>query len=241
MMMIARLRPLTWRAVAAGAAVLGLLPMHLTRAQAVSPDDVFEHAQRAEIARERSAIEATHRLRLAECQHRFAVTGCIEEARRIHRQALAPLRQRSHVLDDDQRKRRAASRTEGLRAKTVPSNPHESVASPKAGMAAAASSPSSSPVSSIPARKLDDRPVEAVPKPDLPATLAQPPVGARKRSVDTAREQNDRERLEARQRELQLRRSQVEQRHAERLKAGKMSPPLSVPPEAAQAASSAAK
>ncbi|WP_280155621.1 hypothetical protein [Piscinibacter sp. XHJ-5] len=76
-----------------------------------------ERAERDRIAAERAGVEATFGERERACRERFVVTSCLEDARRDRRQALENLRQQQVILDEAQRKQRAAQRMDDIRAK----------------------------------------------------------------------------------------------------------------------------
>jgi hypothetical protein len=65
---------------------------------------------RSQLAARRQEVERRFDAEEAACRQRFAVTGCIEDARAQRRLALAPLREREFALDDADRKARAAAR-----------------------------------------------------------------------------------------------------------------------------------
>lgn len=67
-----------------------------------------EDAQRHRIAQLRETYQADLRAKEAACYQRFAVNDCLLEQRRISRDLLADLRRQEVVLNDAQRKRRAA-------------------------------------------------------------------------------------------------------------------------------------
>jgi TolA-binding protein len=66
---------------------------------------------------ERAQAEAAYALREDECRQRFAVTSCIDEARRERRQVIDRLREQQIRIDEAQRKERAAQRLEDIRQK----------------------------------------------------------------------------------------------------------------------------
>ncbi len=66
--------------------------------------------ERQRIGRERAAVTSRYQKAEAECRQRFVVTPCIDEAKAQQRKALAELRERELVIDDADRKRRAATR-----------------------------------------------------------------------------------------------------------------------------------
>jgi colicin import membrane protein len=76
-----------------------------------------ERAERERITAERARVEATFDDRQRACRERFVVTSCLEDARRDRRQALESLRQQQVILDEAQRKQRAAQRMDDIRAK----------------------------------------------------------------------------------------------------------------------------
>ena len=66
---------------------------------------------------ERRDADAAFNRRELECRARFAVTVCIDEARKNHHQSLERLRLQQFALDEAQRKQRAAQRLQGIREK----------------------------------------------------------------------------------------------------------------------------
>lgn len=80
------------------------------------PDDTIE---RARIAQERSAADQRLREQEQACATRFAVTSCVEAARKTHRETIAPLRQQEFLLDDQRRQQRAAGRRLELERKAA--------------------------------------------------------------------------------------------------------------------------
>ncbi|XVJ70641.1 MAG: hypothetical protein HEQ39_14165 [Rhizobacter sp.] len=83
---------------------LWVLAVPLTQAQ------VDTSAERARIAQERMAADQRLREQEQACNARFAVTACVEAARKAHRDAITPLRQQEILLDDANRQQRAAQR-----------------------------------------------------------------------------------------------------------------------------------
>jgi colicin import membrane protein len=69
-----------------------------------------EAAQRARIERERAAVLAQGRVAERECAQRFVVSQCLAQVREERRSALQQLDHQKALLDDAQRKRRAAER-----------------------------------------------------------------------------------------------------------------------------------
>jgi colicin import membrane protein len=71
-------------------------------------------AQRLRIERERSEVVARARAGEAACASRFAVSACVAQVRDERRAALFQLDRQRALLDDAQRKRRAAERQERI-------------------------------------------------------------------------------------------------------------------------------
>jgi len=80
-------------------------------------DEADERAERARIAAERKQAETAYAEREQVCRERFVVTSCLDDARRERRHALERLRQQEAVLDEGQRKKRAAERLEDIGSK----------------------------------------------------------------------------------------------------------------------------
>lgn len=69
-----------------------------------------ETQQRAWIQQERARYQAQSAAQEIACYQRFAVNDCLNDSRRKLREALADLRRQEIVLNDAQRKRRAAQK-----------------------------------------------------------------------------------------------------------------------------------
>jgi colicin import membrane protein len=194
-------------------------------------DSASERAERDRIKNERDQAEAAYVARERECREKFVVTSCIEQARRDRRQALERLRLQQEVLDEAQRKQRAAQRVDEIRTKVSGEEARERETAakerrrPHAGPASAAAAASAA---SGPTAVIVSEPPSAVAK---PASVNAGAVGehtkkeaAYERRVEEAREH----------------RAQVERRNAERAASGK-APAKSLPiPEPARAPASAA-
>lgn len=72
-------------------------------------------AERERIARERVEVQGALTKQEVACQERFVVTPCVEAARKAEREALARLRRQEVLLDEQQRKQRAAERAQAIR------------------------------------------------------------------------------------------------------------------------------
>lgn len=75
--------------------------------------------QRARIAQERAKADQRLLEQEQACATRFAVSACVEAARKTHRETLAPLRQQEFLLDDQRRQQRAAERRLELERKAA--------------------------------------------------------------------------------------------------------------------------
>jgi colicin import membrane protein len=72
-------------------------------------------AERARIARERAEVEARARAGETACAREFAVSSCLQKVRAERRAAVQQLDRQRSVLDEAQRKQRAAERLARLR------------------------------------------------------------------------------------------------------------------------------
>lgn len=100
------------RAAAGG---LALLLSTLVSAQAPVASGALENAaQRERIGRERRAIDETLQRAQAACYQRFAVEDCLRTARRRAREDMAVLRQQESMMDDRERRERAAQRLHSI-------------------------------------------------------------------------------------------------------------------------------
>ena len=92
-------------------AVLPLLAHAQPQAAASASDAAFRDElarERARIRQEREAAERRFAEREKACQLRFAVNDCVHEARQQRRDVLADLRRQDILLNDAERKRKAA-------------------------------------------------------------------------------------------------------------------------------------
>ncbi|HEV7915069.1 MAG TPA: hypothetical protein VGP22_14980 [Albitalea sp.] len=80
-------------------------------------DAAEERAERQRIQSERVQVDAAYLQRERDCRARFVVTACLEGAQRDRRQAVERLRQQQVILDEAQRKQRAAQRMDDIRNK----------------------------------------------------------------------------------------------------------------------------
>lgn len=166
-------------------------------------------AERQRIARERAQAEARFRAQRNECQQRFVVTACVDAARAEHRQTTQRLRREEGVLDEAQRRQRAAARLAAIEEKQRAER--ERANAPRAPRAAS----------------------EAAPRQPRPAhpRAAHEPASAPSPAERAAEEARKRERYEARQREAREHREQAEARRVQRDRKGK--PPAAPLPDPA--------
>ncbi len=101
----------------------------LCRATPAAPES--DAAERQRIAADRQAVEAQFQAARQDCETRFIVNNCLDEARQARRQALVPLQRQTHLLDDARRRERAVERLRAIQAR-------ESAAAAKPALAAAA-------------------------------------------------------------------------------------------------------
>jgi len=72
-------------------------------------------AESSRIARERAEVEARAKVAEAACRQEFAVSACLRQARAERRAGLRHLERQQALLDDAQRKQRAADRLDRIR------------------------------------------------------------------------------------------------------------------------------
>jgi len=176
-------------------------------------------AERERIARERAEVQAALSKQEAACQERFVVTPCVEAARKAEREALARLRRQEVLLDEQQRKQRAAERAQAIR---------NSISADEARRRDESATATASAPVRVERAELVETPsrVERARR-ELP--VAERPTDAAARRTA---EQEHIERYEADRRAAQAHREAVEQRNAKRAASGKAAAPLPVPPGA---------
>jgi len=86
-------------------------------AQTALPMDIG--AERERIASERAQHEARYLDAEAACYRRFAVSDCLRDARRLRRAALDELRRQEVVLNDLERKDRAAQALQRIQSNVI--------------------------------------------------------------------------------------------------------------------------
>lgn len=179
---------------------------------AAEPASFFD-TERQRIAAERRAAEARFVASERACQDRFAMTACVERARKEQREALTALRHQQTALDERQRQERAAERLRGIEARR-----QGQLNRPPA--AARAASGAQQP-------RLIVRQPTAVRRP-APSASAPPP-----RSESPEEAARHRDAFAERQKEAQAHARAVEQRTAKRAAKGKPVQGLPTPPASA--------
>lgn len=192
----------------------------------------------AVIRQEKHALEQAFEKQLAECQNRFAVSECVERARRQRRAAIKPLQDRELRLDDAERQRRAEARRQtlaekGRRAAEMPPAPPTDLRArePTAPHHAAprASGSASGPLS-VP---MDPAALEAARRAAERQSEASAAAASRAKAAERADAASDAgARVEAARRRAEAQaaiRARVARKEAERKAKGKAAVPLPVP------------
>ena len=100
-----------------------------------------EAQERARITTERAVAQSAFGSRERDCQNSFVVTPCVENARRDLREVMLRLRRQEAVLDEMQRRERAAQRMEMIRNRLVATEPVASAAASSTSVATKADAP----------------------------------------------------------------------------------------------------
>jgi colicin import membrane protein len=96
--------------------------MAAAAAHAQSPEDA---AERERIAGERAVAEGRYVEAQKVCRGKFAVNDCLEKARREHNDVVSGLKRQERVLNDAERKRRAAERQKEIDERSSPERQKE--------------------------------------------------------------------------------------------------------------------
>ena len=184
-------------------------------------DAVTDEGERQRIALERQLSDAEFSRADAACRARFVVAACLEEVRQRHRDAHERLRLQLTMLDEAQRKRRAAERMDAIRAKVSAEEANRREMESQASSHSAAQ-PAASAASSLRRHAVDAaRPVKTLPAP----RPSSEPRSAKPQAVPDAKRVSE---YEARQQAAQVHRDDVERRNAARTASGKK-PAASLP------------
>lgn len=170
---------------------------------------VERSAEHAELAAQRQRLEAGFAAEEAQCRERFTVTTCVDDVRKRKREALAAVRSRELVLDDAERRQRAAERRQAVARKQAElasrPAPADSTRHAPPGPTAGASG------------------VPRTPRPPQGDAEAQ----EARRRADASRE---------RRAKAEAQRDRIATRQADRARNGKAAQPLPLPPEVAASA-----
>ena len=105
---------MTFRSVLAAAAIT---PVAIGALCAAPPAARAAEMSRTEIDAARARIEQAYQAQVRECNARFVVTGCLEDARNERIRALRPLDRAEHQVNAEDRQRRAAAAKERVQQK----------------------------------------------------------------------------------------------------------------------------
>jgi hypothetical protein len=170
--------------------------------------------ERDRIAAERQAANARLAARERDCETRFVVAPCVEAARTETRATLNSLRQRELALDEAKRVAAAEARRKAIA---------ENLDAQRSRAAEAPPEPLRVHVRGVqPSAR-----ARAEPRSDSPRVPEAVPAGADANRA--AAEQRNRERFEARQREMRAHREAVELRNERRAAQGRTTSPLPAP------------
>lgn len=185
---------------------------------------ITDEGERRRIALERQQSDAEFSRADAACRARFVVAACLEEARQRHRDSRERLRRQLNMLDEAQRKRRAAERMDAIRAK-VSAEEADRREVESQNRRQAAEPPAASAPSDPRARAVD------LAKPVKPAPTRHPHSDPRNTKRPAATDAQRVSEYQARQRAAQAHRDEVERRNAARAASGKKpAAPLPIPP-----------
>ena len=162
--------------------------------------------ERERIGAERAAVNARFAEQERACQEKFAVTACVEAARKEQRQTLTRLHRAEIVLDEAGRRETAARRRQALQERAAAQGAHASEPVAEARQPVARNAPAPNPPAAL--------------VPHRPASSA-----AEQRAV----EQRSEAAFEARARAANAHRDTVARRNAQRASEGKAGAPLPVP------------
>jgi colicin import membrane protein len=159
--------------------------------------------ERRRLAEQKAAVEARFRASEAECRQRFVVVACVDEAKAQRRKELAVLREQELVIDDADRKQRAAARRADIAEKQA-----------QAAQRAASSALPAAPKASAPRAPMSAPGATREPAATAPAPLDGGPAQAAQRAQKT----------NARQQEAELRRQRIAAREASKAAQQKANP-----------------
>jgi hypothetical protein len=94
-------------------------------------------AERQRIATDRQAVESRYEAARKDCETRFVVNHCLDQARQERRAALEPLQRQIHLLDDARRRERAVERLRVIQERQSAAAERPALAKPSAADGAA--------------------------------------------------------------------------------------------------------
>ena len=171
-------------------------------------------AERERISTERAAVETRFAEQRLACQQNFVVTSCVDEVRRREREALGSLRRQESLLDETQRRQRAAERAAAIRVKISAEEDRQRAPAPQGDLPLQTVAPRVGPA----ARAASEPKPAATPGP----TAAQ----RESRGSRELRESRGRARFEARQSEAREHREAAQRRSVERARQDRPAAPL---------------
>jgi colicin import membrane protein len=195
-----------------------LLAAALSGAGAAAQPVADDQAQRQRLAREQAQVLADARVRQAACGKEFAVSACTQRVLAERRASLAALERQRAVLDDAQRKRRAAERLARIEQRQ-----------------AAAANATVKPALQVKARAARPAPAEPVDAPALPEAATRAQRAASMAAAEDARAAQRAGAAAQREKKAAEHRAAVEQRNRERASQKVPAAALPVPPAAASA------
>ncbi len=182
-------------------------------------------AERQRIDAERATAAAHYDERLRACAGRFAVTACVDEAKRERRETLSRLKHEQSRLDDAERRRRAQERTEALRQRAAAATQGGGDGAVRAGTRRVASEPHAPRASDGGSRS----PTRPAPRASVPAPPSRPVANTDAAGRRESQEERSRATFDAAHRAAEAHRLEVEQRNAKRELGHKPAAPLPVP------------
>ena len=231
------------RRIAPLAMSLALLAATATARAAAGTD-----SEQLRINSERSAANANFSSRVAECERRFVITSCVEDAKRDRREALDALKARQLQLDETRRRARTAERRDELAAKAAEDARREHERAAHSAMSASSASASASAGRDSLGRSLEPRRPAAAnavvrtasqPRQDRPGHgLGVEPAKSEAPELRRASEERHRASFEDRQREAAAHRAEVLDKAAKREQGRPPAAPLLVPSAASAASAS---
>jgi hypothetical protein len=179
--------------------------------------------ERGRIERERAAVEMAFAAQDRACQERFAVTACVEDARRTRRSALAELRRQATALDETQRRQRAERRRQLIQDNLAreAADRRETTQRPARELPAVVGERS-------PPAEREPRAVRPV-LPKTPAARSAAVTAPAPANNRAAQETRHRARFEARQRDARMHQDEVRQRNEAAAERRPPAAPLPVP------------